>query len=310
MRQWSDRGRFLNLAIDWPVSRAVTAAGFKDSWRVIYPDPVTDPGLTWWAGRPSLEHYSPGENDVQDRIDFIWYAGPTTVHSSEIVGEANRADVSISVMPWPSDHRAVVSQFKVMPAAMPPLISTAHRVYRTGENIEVYARAHVHTDLPVIVSLNRVDDAAQVIEMQPVDGNGHLTFLSELFTPGEYRIVMETDENDAVLSRRFWVLDAGAVPTVEVIGLSFDQNGPIEIRWRNSPGNRNDYVMVSRLGKPLEEEEPSAWTYIKAQPNGHLFLNRNILKNSWPLKPGSYQIHLMKDDGNDQLAVSQDFIIR
>lgn len=106
----------MDHSVDWPVSRAVSAAGFVDSWHQAHPDPLTEPGLTWWAGRPPLDIYAPGENDPQDRIDFVWYAGPAKVLSSELVGEDNAADVTFSVMPWPSDHRAVVSSFSVIPA--------------------------------------------------------------------------------------------------------------------------------------------------------------------------------------------------
>ena len=42
----------LRAVVDWPVSRAIEAAGFRDTWREIHPDPVAEPGLTWWADRP------------------------------------------------------------------------------------------------------------------------------------------------------------------------------------------------------------------------------------------------------------------
>jgi endonuclease/exonuclease/phosphatase family metal-dependent hydrolase len=299
---------FLTRAVDWPVSRAVTAAGFKDSWRVIYPDPVRNPGLTWWAGRPPLDLYTPGENDAHDRIDFVWYEGPATVQSSEIVGEANQADVSISVMPWPSDHRAVVSQFKVMSAPMPPLISMAHRVYRIGENVEVYA--HGPADTQVIISLIRVDDAQQVLVRQPLDSGGHLLFPDHLFTPGEYKVEMGSAGNGALSSRGFWVLGAQATPAVDVIGLLFNQNDPIEIRWHNSPANRNDYVMVYRSEASAGNEADGPWAYTNAGPEGHLSLNRTTSEYGWPLEPGSYVIRLMNDDSNEQLAESKVFTIQ
>ena len=44
--------KYLRYSVKWPVSVAVEAAGFHDSFRDIYPDPVKDPGLTWWA-RPA-----------------------------------------------------------------------------------------------------------------------------------------------------------------------------------------------------------------------------------------------------------------
>ena len=151
---------FLRYALAWPVSLAVTAAGFRDSWRVVHPDPVTDPGLTWWAGRPPLEAYTPGENDAQDRIDFVWYAGPAKALSAKVVGEAGGPGVSVSVMPWPSDHRAVVSEFKVMPAAMPEVVSTSHRVYTHGDDIDIsYNIPPGESRLITVANSNTVDYA-------------------------------------------------------------------------------------------------------------------------------------------------------
>ena len=43
----------VKYAMPWPVSMAVEAAGFRDAYRELHPDPVADPGLTWWAGRPA-----------------------------------------------------------------------------------------------------------------------------------------------------------------------------------------------------------------------------------------------------------------
>ena len=121
---------------------------------------------------------------------------------------------------------------------------------------------------------------------------------------------MGSADNNAPLSRGFWVLEVGATPTVEVMGLAFNQNDPIEIRWHNSPGNRNDYVKVYRLDDPTGNEGDGAWAYTKARPDGHLNLDRTTSEYGWPLEPGTYVIRLMKDDGNDQLAESQEFIVR
>ena len=144
--------------IDWPVSLAVEAAGFRDTWREIHPDPVAEPGLTWWAARPPTGGYEPGPDTPDDRIDFIYAAGPSITTDSRIVGEAGATDVAISVDPWPSDHRAVVSTFRVWPAsavlaetaiaphvrrdagppADPVRLATARPVFGVGEPIEVH----------------------------------------------------------------------------------------------------------------------------------------------------------------------------
>ncbi len=53
--------------VAWPVSEALFAAGFRDSYRDANPDPVANPGVTWpaerprvaaWAGNPSAKRAS------------------------------------------------------------------------------------------------------------------------------------------------------------------------------------------------------------------------------------------------------------
>ena len=72
------------------MSKAVVDAGFRDSFRDVYPDPVADPGLTWWAKKPHVS--VAGENfgplDVKDRIDYVYAAGASVTTASRIVGEA------------------------------------------------------------------------------------------------------------------------------------------------------------------------------------------------------------------------------
>jgi endonuclease/exonuclease/phosphatase family metal-dependent hydrolase len=144
-------------AIDWPVSRALEDAGFRDTWREIHPDPVAAPGLTWWADRPPTGGWEPGPESPHDRIDFILAAGPSVTVDAVIVGETGRPDVAIAVDPWPSDHRAVVSTFLVSAATMtldptaavpnlrsalrapraPVALTTTKPVYVVGESIDV-----------------------------------------------------------------------------------------------------------------------------------------------------------------------------
>lgn len=146
----------LRAAVDWPVSVAIEAAGFRDAWREIHPDPVAEPGLTWWAGRPPTGGYEPGPDTPNDRIDLIYAGGPSITIGSQIVGEVGRPDVAIEVDPWPSDHRAVVASFQVWPAPMPvgtrpawpgspqgldpapgARLSTSRRSFGVGEPIQV-----------------------------------------------------------------------------------------------------------------------------------------------------------------------------
>jgi endonuclease/exonuclease/phosphatase family metal-dependent hydrolase len=62
--------------VRWPASAALAAAGFADSYRVVHPDPVADPGFTWTPGGPEGR-----TDDVFDRIDWVLSAGPATAVS-------------------------------------------------------------------------------------------------------------------------------------------------------------------------------------------------------------------------------------
>jgi endonuclease/exonuclease/phosphatase family metal-dependent hydrolase len=77
--------------ISWPASIAMKKAGFKDSFREIYPDPLKTPGTTFYN---------------QDRIDYIYYQGKS-IHAidAEIIGT--------HPVVFPSDHSAVSTMFKL-----------------------------------------------------------------------------------------------------------------------------------------------------------------------------------------------------
>lgn len=93
------------VAVAYPQTAKVEAAGFADAFRVLRPDPVAAPGLTW---TPLTAPDDPAGH--HDRIDFIFLrnAEPASV---AIVGEKAEA-ADIVVTPWPSDHRAVTATIR------------------------------------------------------------------------------------------------------------------------------------------------------------------------------------------------------
>ena len=65
---------------DFSTNKSIRDAGLTDSYRDLYPDPVTHPGLTWpfnkqdsWMSNPSYKHKCGRDGDDRDRIDFIYY---------------------------------------------------------------------------------------------------------------------------------------------------------------------------------------------------------------------------------------------
>lgn len=97
------KAKLCPLEVPWPSTAAVVQAGFTDTYRSVYPDPVKHRGLTW---TPITKSDDP--KDRHDRIDFVFVKG-AKVRTAKIVGEAKEyADVVVS--PYPSDHRAVIAE--------------------------------------------------------------------------------------------------------------------------------------------------------------------------------------------------------
>ena len=85
------------FVIEWPTSLAVTAAGFKDSYRELHPEVNRSKDRTWSPRFPEQQ---------EDRIDYIYYKG-STLHAND-----SRIEVSHTVK-FPSDHAALITDFTV-----------------------------------------------------------------------------------------------------------------------------------------------------------------------------------------------------
>ena len=92
------KARHKDLIIEWPVSKTITALGFKDAFRKIYPDPSKNYGETWSPRFPESS---------QERIDHIYFT-PSRLEctSAKMLNQASPQ--------WPSDHAAVLATFKVV----------------------------------------------------------------------------------------------------------------------------------------------------------------------------------------------------
>lgn len=108
-QDWTEKARTANMvpvSVKYPATSLVVDAGMVDSFRVVYADEVKFRGYTW------TNRTSPTDpKDFHDRIDYVFAYG-TKVIGSKVVGE-NEKNAEIVVTPWPSDHRAVVSEFTI-----------------------------------------------------------------------------------------------------------------------------------------------------------------------------------------------------
>lgn len=96
------------LPVPYPSTSRVVAAGMKDAFRTLFPDETKHTGWTW---TPLTEPTDP--TDRHDRIDFVFY-NPKRAKAldSKVIGESPRHS-DVQVLPYPSDHRAVVASFSL-----------------------------------------------------------------------------------------------------------------------------------------------------------------------------------------------------
>ena len=297
------------LELPWPVSRAVAASGLHDSWREVHPDPVAAPGFTWWAARPRIEDYNPSDPTDQARIDLVWFAGEATVLDSRLVGEQGARGVDISVAPWPSDHRGVVSEFKVQPAPMPVLVSTEERVHTGDESISARYHAPGRRNLSIAL-LHESGEGSTPQHRVALDGSsGRVQIAGDAVPPGHYRILLQDGAGEALSRNELWVLAPGAAPTIAVAGERYGPGEPVPVSWRNGPGNRLDWIAVYDAEAPPGSEDYLAYGYVAARSSGELELDAQSLDAGWPLPPGRYVVRLLADDGYELLAESGVFTV-
>jgi hypothetical protein len=230
------------------------------------------------------------------------------VTGSEVVGEADGPGVSIAVMPWPSDHRGVVSSFEVIPAPLPPFVAAHRRVYRSGAEIRI---AYFAPGLDIgFVTVEAATDGANATSPRHFaveTERGEMALTGAPLPAGEYRVVLRGASGQSIGHNAFWVVDADAEPTVEVIGGRFASGAALPIRWRNGPGNRNDWLAVFDAEAPRDARDMIAWGYVRARSSGALALDATTAESGWPLPAGRYVVRFLEDDGFALLAESSPF---
>jgi hypothetical protein len=217
--------------VQWPVSKTLTNAGFKDSFRIVHPDPLAKPGHTWTPGSPEGEKV-----EVHDRIDWVLSTGPATAAASRVVGEAGNPNSDLQIGPWPSDHRGVVSTFDVTPAAMPLLVAVASRSLEQGDPLRVRFHAAGRAgERVVLVPAGGAPTAA--VSSQSTGGavDGTLSFATSTLPPGSYEAVLLDARGRSVARSPFWLYERGAVTTVSTSQQVYRVGEPIGVSWTKAP---------------------------------------------------------------------------
>ena len=118
------------VVANWDCSLMLKNAGYVDTYREKYPDPVDYPGFTFPAANPSATigqlSFCP-EYDERDRIDFVYYhrSQPIQLLKAELVGpsgsvyfgkKAENDSKDVFIEPkgvWPTDHKGNLTTFKL-----------------------------------------------------------------------------------------------------------------------------------------------------------------------------------------------------
>jgi endonuclease/exonuclease/phosphatase family metal-dependent hydrolase len=298
----------VRFQLEWPVTKLISDAGLRDSYREVHPDPAKKPGLTWTPGYP---HPWIKSDELQERIDMIWSGGKTTTLESKIVGEVQNPAVDIAIEPYPSDHRAIVSTFRVVPAHAPALIAVDRPSFVQGSDFLVRFQTPDFADWSVVVVPYRGNPAkdAVVAAKGPdvISTRPSIKFGSLGIAPGTYDAVLLDMHGKELARSMFYILAKAAVPELRTEKSSYKPGEAIKVFWRNAPGMKNDWVGVYRANDPDLYRGYMAFAYTGAAVEGSALLDKKIL--SQPLTPGEYELRLMREDSYVMLAKTQ-FTVR
>jgi endonuclease/exonuclease/phosphatase family metal-dependent hydrolase len=300
-------------AVSWPVAETLAAAGLHDSYRDAFPDPVARPGFTWTPGGPES---APEGQEVFDRIDWVLASGDVTTKTSRIVGEAGGPDVDVAMVPYPSDHRAVVSTFTVHPRSPRPFAAVEQRRVFVGDQLSVVV--HLPNMRGAQVALRRAGPgrkndfvAVQTIRRGVADIRLH--FDTSKLRPGDYEAVLLTGRHETLTRSSFWLYKRDTPPSVARAARSYDVGEAIDVSWKAAPGLRRDWVAIYRCadGECAPNGDYLLWVYTNAAIEGRLQIGPSSFEGSesWPLPAGTYVVRLLTDDSYVDLATSRRFTI-
>lgn len=293
----------IRFPVDWPVSELVERRGLRDSYREAHPDPLAEPGITWPSGRPRPAGvWNPGPRAPADRIDFVYAGGPVRTLRSTLVGEGDGPGVTIPIDPWPSDHRAVLSTFRVRAATPPVLVAVGSRLVSAGDPLTVTFHAPGATGERIAIVPAGGDPSTAIADLATggaVDGS--LTFGTEGWTPGEDEAVLVSGVGDVLARIPFWIQAAGARPSIGTARRTYAVGDPITVVWRGAPGNRFDWVAIYRRGADPAVAPYLEWLYTGATIDGSAVIDREV-RGAWPLPAGRYSIVLLEDDAYRTVA--------
>lgn len=180
---------------------------------------------------------------MHDRIDWVLVAGRSETEASEILGEDGGPDVNIDAGdPFPSDHRGVVSTFSVEPQDTPTLVSVDERRLIVGDTVRAVFYPPGDDALVTIVPAGAVPHGIDDTGRPAGPSEGEVMLSTAGLDPGAYDAVLVHVDGKVLSRSPFWLYEPGAAVEVSATRASYRAGQPITFTWRNTPGNRWDWV--------------------------------------------------------------------
>jgi endonuclease/exonuclease/phosphatase family metal-dependent hydrolase len=298
---WTDaakRAARIPFVVPWPTTVALAKAGLRDSYREANPDPLARLGITWTPGAPHpIEYPDAG----RERIDMIWTAGRSTTLASQVVGEPGGPDVEIGVAPWPSDHRAVVSTFRVIPKPAPPMVSVIPRRVMEGERflLRTYDPTGETWTAYIVPRGGNAKDAILGVKELPAHYQRSILLSTLELPPANYDAVLVGRDGSVLKRHAFTVATKGSRPEMEMVEAVLKPGAPIRARWRNTPGDLRDWIGIYAAGE-TDVMHYLGFGYTEAMFDGEGVVD--VDPKDAPLPPGDYELRLMHDETYVDLA--------
>jgi hypothetical protein len=212
--------------------------------------------------------------------------------------------VDIAADPYPSDHRAVVSTFRVVPSPAPALIAVDTPSFVQGNDFLVRFQTPDFADWSVVIVPHRGNPTKDVVVAAKgpdvISTRRSMKFGSLGIAPGIYDAVL-LDAQDKELARSmFHILAKDAVPELRIEKSIYRSGEEMKVSWRNAPGMKNDWIGIYRAGDPDLYRGYITFVYTSAAVEGSILLDKKILPE--PLKPGEYELRLMREDSYVMLS--------
>jgi len=139
-RDWTEATAGLRdhvLPVEWPVTSLRRRPAW---WTCTGPSTLilSQRRVDLAAARPKAGSYNPGRSGrPADRIDMTFASADITAQSAEILGEQSADVTDIVVEPWPTDHRAVVSELRVPLGDPGPYVSPVRRLVDQSDVVDL-----------------------------------------------------------------------------------------------------------------------------------------------------------------------------